>query len=176
MSDTITTFTGDRLDPLNPDPAHIHIEDIAHALPMLCRGNGHVQSFFSVGQDCINCAREAEARGMSPRLILACLLHDASECYMSDVPRPLKNHLRGYREAENRLLDVIYTKYLGAPLSAEEARSVKAIDDDMLTWDMTCLLHEESELPPLKISVSYAFRPFEEVESEYLALFHKYGE
>ena len=143
---------------------------------MLCRGNGHVQSFFSVGQHCINCAREAEARGMSPRLILACLLHDASECYMSDVPRPLKNHLRGYREAENRLLDVIYTKYLGAPLSAEEARSVKAIDDDMLTWDMTCLLHEESELPPLKISVSYAFRPFEEVESEYLALFHKYGE
>lgn len=84
----ITTYTRRHFDPVNPDPDLICIEDIAHALPMICRGNGHVTTFWSVGEHCICCAKEANARGLSKRLVLACLLHDASECYMSDVPRP----------------------------------------------------------------------------------------
>ena len=79
----ITTYTGKHFDPVNPDASLLCIEDIAHALSLLCRGNGHVQTFFSVGQHCIACAKEAQARGLSARLVLACLLHDASECYMS---------------------------------------------------------------------------------------------
>ena len=90
MGDCITTYTGKHFDPTHPDEELICIEDIAHALSLLCRGNGHVRTFFSVGQHCILCAKEAEARGYSGRLILASLLHDASECYMSDVPRPFK--------------------------------------------------------------------------------------
>lgn len=50
MSDCITTYTGRHIDPVNPDPDMICIEDIAHALSLICRGNGHVQTFFSVGQ------------------------------------------------------------------------------------------------------------------------------
>lgn len=86
MSEYITTYTGQHFEPTNPDPELIRIEDIAHALSMICRGNGHVKTFWSVGQHCICCAREAAARGLSNRMVLACLLHDASECYMSDVP------------------------------------------------------------------------------------------
>lgn len=93
----ITTYTGKHFDPVNPDASLLCIEDIAHALSLLCRGNGHVQTFFSVGQHCIACAKEAQARGLSARLILACLLHDASECYMSDVPRPFKQGNRNNR-------------------------------------------------------------------------------
>ena len=55
----ITTYTGRHIDPLHPDPDMICIEDIAHALSLICRGNGQVKTFFSVGQHCINCAREA---------------------------------------------------------------------------------------------------------------------
>ena len=36
----ITTYTGNHFDPINPDPELINIVDIAHALPMICRGNG----------------------------------------------------------------------------------------------------------------------------------------
>ena len=86
----ITTYTGRHIDLLHPDPDMICIEDIAHALSLICRGNGQVKTFFSVGQHCINCAREALARGYSRRVAFACLLHDASECYLSDVPRPLR--------------------------------------------------------------------------------------
>ena len=104
----ITTYTGRHIDPLHPDPDMICIEDIAHALSLICRGNGQVKTFFSVGQHCINCAREALARGYSRRVAFACLLHDASECYLSDVPRPFKKTLSGYKEQEENLLDLIY--------------------------------------------------------------------
>ena len=77
--DFITTYTGVHLNPADPDPDQIRIEDIAHALSLICRGNGQVRTFWSVGEHCLCCAREAEARGLSSRVVLACLLHDASE-------------------------------------------------------------------------------------------------
>ena len=49
----ITTYTGNHFDPINPDPELINIVDIAHALPMICRGNGQVSTFWSVGEHCI---------------------------------------------------------------------------------------------------------------------------
>ena len=42
----ITTYTGRHIDPLHPDPDMICIEDIAHALSLICRGNGQVKTFF----------------------------------------------------------------------------------------------------------------------------------
>jgi len=169
----ITTYTRRHLDPVNPDPEQIIIEDIAHALSMLCRGNGHVSTFWSVGEHCICCAKEANARGMSNRLALACLLHDASECYMSDVPRPLKQEMPTYRKIEDDLLNVIYSKFLGTPLTPEEEVQVKTIDDDLLWYDLETLLDEkqDTEKPELHIDLDYTVRPFKMVEEEYLELF-----
>lgn len=178
MSDYITTHSGTHFIPTKPDASCIHITDIAHALSLICRGNGHVKTFFSVGQHCIHCAKEAKARGFSNRIVLACLLHDASESYMSDVPRPFKRYLNQYLEFEERLLDVIYTKYLGSPLSEKEKAAVMQIDDDMLYFDLKELLNELSdrEEPQMKTTFSYEVLPFEAVESEYLSLFYLYME
>ena len=159
MSSYITTYTRKHFDPVHPDPKLISIRDIAHALPMICRGNGHVTTFWSVGEHCICCAKEAAARGYSKRLVLACLLHDASECYMSDVPRPLKQEMPQYREIEDRLLSVIYEKYLGSDLTAEEQKKLKE--------------KQEVEAPKLHITLDYEVRLFEEVEREYLELFYQ---
>lgn len=174
MSDYITTYSGTHVIPTKPDAAGIHITDIAHALSLICRGNGHVKTFFSVGQHCIHCAREAKARGLSGRIVMACLLHDASESYMSDVPRPFKQYLDRYLEFEEQLLDVIYTKYLGSTLSEEEQAAVKQIDDDMLYFDLRELLNEHSdrEEPQMKTKFSYEVLPFETVEKTYLDLYH----
>ena len=173
MSEYITTYTGKHFEPTNPDPELIRIEDIAHALSMLCRGNGHVKTFWSVGQHCICCAREAAARGLSNRMVLACLLHDASECYMSDVPRPLKQEMPRYREVEDQLLQVIYERFLGSGLTDEEGRRLKEIDDDLLWYDLEVLLEDKQsgEAPKLHIELDYTVRPFAEVEQEYLELF-----
>ncbi len=171
----ITTFTGKHFDPVNPDMSQVDIIDIAHALSLICRGNGHVQTFFSVGQHCINAAREAAARGYSKRLVLACLLHDAGEAYMSDVPRPLKAAMPEYVQIENRLLDLIYEKYLGSVLTEEEAALVKTIDDDLLYYDLRVLLNELSDkpAPKLHIQLDYDFVPFVEVAQTYLEIFRK---
>ena len=169
----ITTYTRRHFDPVNPDPDLICIEDIAHALPMICRGNGHVTTFWSVGEHCICCAKEANARGLSKRLVLACLLHDASECYMSDVPRPLKQNMPVYQKIEDNLLKAIYSKFLGTSLTAEEELQIKVIDDDLLWYDLEVLLDEKQsiEKPKLCIDLDYTVRPFKMVEEEYLEIF-----
>lgn len=153
MSEYITTYTGKYFNPTQPNPDLISIQDIAHALSLICRGNGHVQTFWSVGQHCICCAKEAAARGLSDRMVLACLLHDASECYMSDVPTPFKKELPEYQAQLNE------------------------IDHAMLLYDLENLLGEVQygEIPDLQIDLDYTVRPFAEVEDEYLTLFAKYS-
>lgn len=171
----IITYTRKHFDPVHPDKELICIQDIAHALSMICRGNGHVSTFWSVGEHCICCAKEALGRGYSNRLALACLLHDASECYMSDVPRPLKQEMETYKAIENRLLQVIYQKFLGSGLTEEEERLLKEIDDDLLWYDLDVLLEEKQtgEPPKLHFKLDYTVRPFQEVEKEYLELFER---
>ncbi len=175
---TITTYTGHKFDPINPDKEVLDIRDIAHALSLTCRGNGHVKQFYSVGQHCIMCAKEAAARGYSKRVVLACLLHDASEAYMSDVPRPFKEMLPEYVDLEEKLIDLVYTKFLGGPLTEEEKKLVSKVDDDVLYFDMLELFGVVwgDYIPVLEIEPIYTIPVFEEVEKEYLELFKKWYE
>ena len=174
---TMTTYSGRKFDPMQMTPGDVYIEDIAHALSLLCRGGGQLTYFYSVGQHSLNCAAEAKARGWSERQQLACLLHDASEAYMSDVPRPFKQHLSDYISHEKTLLDIVYTKYLGSRLDEEEEKKVKEIDDDMLYYDLKILLRGVSEEAPpiMKTHFSYEVLPFEVVEKRYLELFERYS-
>ena len=103
----MNTYTGRKFDPMHIKPKNICLEDIAHALSYLCRGGGQTLIFYSVAQHCLNCAEEARARGWSDRMILACLLHDASEAYISDIIRPVKAHLSNYLEIEEMIMNVI---------------------------------------------------------------------
>ena len=116
----IMTYTKKMMDPLNADPQDIDIVDIAHALSLLCRANGHFPHFYSVAQHSINCMLEAKARGYSPRVQLGCLLHDGSEAYLSDVTRPIKPHLVGYAAYEDKLQNQIFDKWLPTALTEEE--------------------------------------------------------
>ena len=173
---SIKTYTGVMFDPVHPESERIDILDIAHALSMLCRANGHFRSFYSVGQHCINCAREAKARGYSERVQLACLLHDASEAYLSDVTRPVKQELPKYMEIEEPLQEAIWRKYLGAELTEEEKVWVFEIDDAMLYYEFKALMDTRlaEEEPELKSEPEFGFRGFEEVEEGYLRVFNSY--
>lgn len=100
MSDCILTYTKVSFNPLEAVEEDIRIEDIAHALSLLTRANGHCRHFYSVAQHSIACCREARSRGYSARVQLGCLLHDASESYISDITRPVKINLPEYTEIE----------------------------------------------------------------------------
>lgn len=171
----IKTYTGVMFDPLNPDPQLIDIVDIAHALSMLCRANGHFRSFYSVGQHSINCMREAKARGYTERVQLACLLHDASEAYLSDVTRPVKQELPEYLDIEKPLQNTIWNKYLDETLSQEEYDQVFEIDDAILYHEFVALMDSQlsDTVPALSSVTEFAFIGFEQCEKEFLRLFRQ---
>ena len=104
MKDYITTFTKIHFNPLEPNAEDICIQDIAHALSMMTRANGHFPEFYSIAQHSIHCAQEAVARNFTNRTVLACLLHDASEAYLSDITRPVKRRMLKYKQYESCLL------------------------------------------------------------------------
>lgn len=170
----INTHSGKRVDIENPEPESIDIEDIAHALSFICRGCGNTNFFFPVARHCVYCAKEARARGLSDAVVLLCLLHDASEAYMMDIPKPIKeNLLPEYVIYENRLLSCIYRKFLGRLPTDEEARQLEAVDRTLLNYDLKYLLNIDVELPEIHIQMDYRFEPFERSKEEYLKLFHE---
>jgi hypothetical protein len=95
MAHEILTISGIRFNPFQARYSDIQIVDIAHALSLMTRANGHIRTFYSIAQHSINCCLEAKARDFSRRVQLACLLHDASESYLSDLTRPVKKQLGG---------------------------------------------------------------------------------
>ena len=139
----ITTVTGIHFYPLNPNPKDIDIEDIAHALSLICRANGHFRHFYSVAQHCIACAEEAIERGYSPEVILGCLLHDASEAYLCDVTRPVKKHIPQYLQAEEKLQEVIWKRFIGRELTEAEQQQIFEIDDHILSQEFHLLMPED---------------------------------
>lgn len=124
----IRTFMGKMIDPFNPDPQMINIVDIAHSLSNLCRWNGHTMRFYSVAQHSIFVASLME----KPEDKFAGLLHDASEAYLTDLPRPLKMRMDKYYEAEFNLMMVISRKF-GFQYPLSEALS--AADDLALHYE-----------------------------------------
>src|ERR1051325_11429351 len=104
--DWMQTFSGRRFYPLSPRSDELDPADIAHALSLLCRYGGHVERFYSVAEHCV-----LMSEWVDPANALAALLHDATEAYVVDVPRPLKRQLAGYREIEAAVWLAIATRF-----------------------------------------------------------------
>ena len=171
----ILTYSGKMFDPLRPDVEKIDIADIAHALSMLCRANGHFPTFYSVAQHCINCMTEALMRGYSERVQLACLLHDASEAYLSDVTRPVKSELPRYREIEAPLQEMIWNKWLDVPLTEEERDLVRSVDDNILAYEFRELMGHElfDEQPQICSVPNLSVLDFRRCKEEYIGQYRE---
>ena len=176
MSDYINTYRKIKFhfgEEFNPD--EINIEDIAHSLAMQCRANGHIEQFYSVAQHCISCCREAKARGYSDRVQLCCLLHDASEAYIADIPRPAKKMFKHYLTLEKQLSDAIYIKFMGAAPTDSEMALISEIDDAMLYYEFVALADERlyDTAPAIAAEFPKEYLLPKAAEAEYLALFRE---
>ena len=98
------TFSGRQFWPMDPKPEDVCILDIANSLGKICRYNGHCKKFYSVAEHSYYVSKYVE-----PQNALWGLLHDASEAYMCDLIRPLKNEpfARSFRLFENKIIEVI---------------------------------------------------------------------
>lgn len=127
--DWMQTFTGRQFWPLDPRASDITVEDIAHSLALQCRFGGHCLRFYSVAEHSV-----LVSRAVAPRFAMWGLLHDAAEAYVLDVVRPLKPHLPGYREIEDRVMVAICEcfglDYLTNPFAMPS--EVKAVDNRIL--------------------------------------------
>lgn len=173
--DWMQTFTGRKFYPLTPAPEDVDPVDIAHALSLLCRYGGHVDRFYSVAEHCVLMSQWIEDTGApgdpqrARRLALWALLHDATEAYVVDVPRPLKRNLAGYKEIEEGVMIAIALRFglSGVVMPAE----VHDADNRILLTERNALMaatHErwaQEDLGPLPVEI-HAWRP-EIAEREY---------
>lgn len=135
--DWIQTALGHQFWPIDPRPDEINEEDVGHALSLLCRFGGHCLRFYSVAEHSVLLARR-----VSPENRLWALLHDASEAYLVDVPRPLKPFLSGYSEAESKIMAAVCVRFdLPRTIPAE----VKEFDTRILTDE-----RQQNMAPPPK--------------------------
>lgn len=128
--DWLQTFSGRAFYPLDPRPDEVSLVDIAHSLSMQCRYAGHCRRFYSVAEHSVLMARAMP----SQELARIALLHDATEAYMVDLPRPVKNHMPDYRRTEAHLWSVIAERFGLPPHGAPEVDSAdnRILRDEML--------------------------------------------
>lgn len=172
--DFIITYTKIKFYPLDPVIEDIKIEDIAHSLSLMTRANGHFSYFYSVAQHSINCCKEALSREYSRRVQLGCLLHDASESYISDITRPVKWRLPEYSVIEEKLQNLIYNRFGLSDLSEEEKIQIEEVDDALLHLEFESMMELSIfDPPPIKtMEHDFSQRDFICVEKEFIAYFN----
>jgi hypothetical protein len=102
----IETYTKRKFNVFKPDLDSINIEDIAHALACNARFNGHLIRPLSVAEHSYYVSKY-----VGREHAFVALLHDASEAYLSDVPRPIKAFLPEIKLVEQGVTRSIFDKY-----------------------------------------------------------------
>jgi hypothetical protein len=102
---------------------------------MQCRFSGHCNEFYSVAQHSVYVSYIADFEDA-----LWGLLHDASEAYLIDVPRPLKRSGKfdSYLEYEKKVQKAVCNRF---DLSWEEPKSVKKADAILLATETRDLMY-----------------------------------
>lgn len=135
----LRSYTGKMVYPLDPRIEDFDITDIAHALSNLCRFGGHVKTFYSVAEHSVYVSQHVK-----PKDALAGLLHDASEAYVVDMPRPIKNYMPQYRDIEENVQRFIAERFgLTWPFPA----GVHIADNRILVSEMRDLMPTVSPWP-----------------------------
>lgn len=130
----MTTYSGRMIDPFNPDPKQIILEDIVQSLSLQVRFCGHVRSLITVAQHSVMVSEMCQTeKGKKWGLF-----HDASEAYISDVPRPVKAHLPIFKDMEKRLLKA----------SAENFKMAYPVPQEVSYFDYISLYRESRDFMP----------------------------
>lgn len=170
----IQTYTGRKFYPLDPRSSDVCIEDIAHALSLKCRFNGHCRTFYSVAEHSLSCACVVHEMGGGSIEQMHALLHDAAEAYLPDIASPIKGMISGRRERrephypfqyfESIVLAAIYRGLGVEQPTAEQMRLVRQADLIMLSTEKRDLMapteHAWQPLPdPLEARIERTLWP-----------------
>lgn len=163
QGDWMQTYTGKEFYPLSPRAEDVDPLDIAHALSLLCRYNGHVRVFYSVAEHCVHMSRFVD-----DEFALWALLHDSTEAYVGDMIRPLKRFMPEYQAVEEKVMVAIAEKF--GLSTAHMPPEVKDADNRILITEKMALLGESQsswgDWEPLPVTIHGWSPP--EAEAQYL--------
>ncbi len=160
----VHTWTGNRFYLLDPRPEEVFIEDIAHALSLQCRFNGHITEHYSVAEHSVMVSDIVTNEDNDPKLALTALLHDAAEAYLGDVVSPLKKLLPGYMKFETAVEECI----------ADRFSLIYPFPDAVRHADKKALEQEFKFLEPFVKKPDYPFCPLlpSSAEKEFLVRYN----
>jgi len=160
----IRTFLGNWVNVFDPDPETFIAEDIAHALSHQCRFSGHLRQFYSVANHSIYCYQTAHDLGLSIKEQLTALMHDCSEAYLVDIPRPIKREFSQYKIIEGKLMNTLSERF-GFLWPLPE--SIANIDNLALQREWDYLMIENKDAPKVPVySQEYAEEYFLDIFRE----------
>jgi len=109
----IRTYSGVYIDPLDIKPEQVKIRDIAHHLACYNRFCGALHEPINIASHSILVMRIVRHTTDDVQTCLQALLHDATEAYLGDVTKWLKQTpaMAGYREAEDKANSVIMDRF-----------------------------------------------------------------
>jgi len=109
----IRTYSGLYVDPLDIRPEQVRIRDIAHHLACFNRFCGAVYKPINIASHSILVHEIVEFETNDVQVRLQALLHDATEAYLGDVTKWLKQspQMQGYRDAEDKAHGVIMDRF-----------------------------------------------------------------
>lgn len=165
------TASGIKLYYLQPTPDMISLSDICHSLGNICRFTGATSQFYSVAQHSLlvgTLVKEALEKEGAPYnvefwdQVLAALLHDAAEAYVSDIASPLKRAINGrYDEIEHGLLSAVF-EHFTVDLGYHNG-SVKLADNIALQIERFHLMPDHPDWPKVApIDMVYPKPPFKD--------------
>lgn len=133
----IICHSGKHFYPLDVRKSDIKIEDISHALSKQCRFGGHVNKFYSVAEHSVRVSY-----AIKPQFALMGLLHDGSEAYLVDLPRPIKriDDFSTYRNIERKTQLIIYKKFTDYPQPSCEVE-IDYVDNLLLATEARDLMN-----------------------------------
>lgn len=192
----IQTSTRNKFHFLDVRSNVIHITDLAHTFSHICRFNGHCRRIYNLSEHSFLVARilylltkyQSNDKNQDLLLddnqffhysyyrvitILYGLLHDGSETYLVDVPRPFKHLpvMHGYREMESQVqsainYSLIESYYLSTTPSNHDL--VKLADDIALILEANDLMNPlDDMLLPNISSISNYDLTLEDFEQYY---------
>lgn len=148
---SIMTRSGFEFDLIDPAKNRFSVDDIAHALANVCRYCGHVREFFSVAQHSVMVSQL-----VPQQYAMMGLLHDASEAFIGDVAKPLKELLPDYKQVEARIEEFVLSRF---------GIDAHAMPPDIKRADMIALLTEQRDLmhgPDPEIMERFSVEPLVE--------------
>jgi len=134
----VQSYTGKKIDLLDPQPKDISLIDIAWGVSGKVRYNCQSNQRYTVMEHSLLVYKFCIINPLEG------LFHDAAEAYLPDVPSPLKNMdcFEEFRKIEDNLLKVIFDKYsLQYPLSNE----VEYVDEKICSNEQPLFMPDPPE-------------------------------